>query len=173
VDAWTVLCAHPSGADSRHRQRDGQRTGANALPVQTIRPNSTSTHLIGVRNSVKNPACCQAQGRVVTSISYLLWAPCSPAWAGMRTTHYTVYLSIVLGPRCAIYDLHARALLQTLTQMDMSARGTGELDHVRERVGRPSLAFVRPILSEQRREQHAPILSLSHRLDRRSSVCDL
>ena len=53
------------------------------------------------------------------------------------------------------------ALLLTLTQMDMSARGMGELDHVWERVGRPSLAFVRPILSEQRREQHDPILALS------------
>jgi hypothetical protein len=45
------------------------------------------------------------------------------------------------------------ALLLTLALMDMDDRGMGERHHVQERVGRPSLAFPRPILSEERRVQ--------------------
>ena len=48
------------------------------------------------------------------------------------------------------------ALLRTLTLMDMGARGMGELDHDRERVGRPGLAFSRPKTSRKHREQHDP-----------------
>jgi hypothetical protein len=62
------------------------------------------------------------------------------------------------------------APLLALTLVDMGGRAMSELGHGRERVGRPSLALPRPILSRKHREQHDPILALSHRLNRRSSV---
>jgi hypothetical protein len=52
-------------------------------------------------------------------------------------------------------------LLRTLTLLDIGARGMGELGHVQEQVGRPSLALPRPILSRQHREQHDPMLAPS------------
>jgi hypothetical protein len=53
------------------------------------------------------------------------------------------------------------ALLLTPARIYKGARGMGELNHDRERVGRPSLALPRPILSEEHCEQHDPILALS------------
>jgi hypothetical protein len=53
------------------------------------------------------------------------------------------------------------ALLQTLMLMDMGARGMGEVHHVQERVGRPSIALSRPVLSSKHCEQHDPFLALS------------
>ena len=52
------------------------------------------------------------------------------------------------------------ALLLALTLMDMGSRGMDELNHIQERVGRPSLALPRPILSRKHREQHDPVLAL-------------
>jgi hypothetical protein len=51
------------------------------------------------------------------------------------------------------------ALLLALTLMDMGIRGKGELSHVQEQVGRPSLALPPPILSRKHREHHDPILA--------------
>ena len=64
------------------------------------------------------------------------------------------------------------AVLLTLTLIYKSARGMGELNHDQERVGRPSLAFSRLVLSEERRVQLFPPINISlfHRLDRRFSV---
>jgi hypothetical protein len=53
------------------------------------------------------------------------------------------------------------ALLRTLTLTDMGARGMGKLNHDRERVGRPSLALLRPILGEYRRYHCRQDLALS------------
>jgi hypothetical protein len=53
------------------------------------------------------------------------------------------------------------ALLLTPARIYKGARGMGELNHDRERVGRPNIALPRPILDEYRREQHDPILALS------------
>jgi hypothetical protein len=44
------------------------------------------------------------------------------------------------------------ALLLTHTLMDSGGRGMGELCHAQERVGQPSLALPRPILSRKHRE---------------------
>jgi hypothetical protein len=43
----------------------------------------------------------------------------------------------------------------------MGVRGMGEVHHDQERVGRPNLAFSRPILSEKRRVQFRQDLALS------------
>jgi hypothetical protein len=48
----------------------------------------------------------------------------------------------------SVTRVHMHALLRTLTLMDMGTRGMGELNHDQERVGRPSLAFSRLVLSE-------------------------
>ena len=53
------------------------------------------------------------------------------------------------------------ALLLTPARIHKGVRGMGELNHDRERVGRPSLALSRPILSEEHCEQHDPIITLS------------
>jgi hypothetical protein len=51
-------------------------------------------------------------------------------------------------------------LLLSLGLMDMGARGTGELDHGQERVGRPSFALPRPTLIRKRRQQYGE--SINH-----------
>jgi hypothetical protein len=43
----------------------------------------------------------------------------------------------------------------------MGVRGMGEVQHDQERVGRPNIAFSRPILSEERRVQLRQDLALS------------
>jgi hypothetical protein len=53
------------------------------------------------------------------------------------------------------------AVLLTLTLIYKSARGMGELNHDQERVGRPSLAFSRLVLSEERRVQLFPLINIS------------
>jgi hypothetical protein len=57
------------------------------------------------------------------------------------------------------------ALLLTPPLISMGVRGMGELCHDRERVGRrvgrPSLAFSRPILSKERRVQFRQDIALS------------
>ena len=52
------------------------------------------------------------------------------------------------------------ALLLTPLLKSMGVRGISELDHNEGRVGRPSLAFSRPILSRKHREQHDPTHAL-------------
>jgi hypothetical protein len=63
---------------------------------------------------------------------------------------------------CRVRHISRRcALLLTLTLLSMGVRGMGKVSHAQERVGRPSLALPRPILSREHREQHDPILALS------------
>jgi hypothetical protein len=70
------------------------------------------------------------------------------------------HLDLALSPSDRRFSVRSvtcmHALLWTLTLMDMGARGMGELDHDRERVGRPGLAFSRPKTSRKHREQHDP-----------------
>jgi hypothetical protein len=52
-----------------------------------------------------------------------------------------------------------QALLLTLPLVDIGGRGMSELGHDQERVGRPSLALPRPVLSEYHRDQRDPVLA--------------
>jgi hypothetical protein len=63
-------------------------------------------------------------------------------------------------------------LLRSPPLKSMGVRGMYELYHGRERVGRPTIAFSRLVLSEERRVQLFPPINISlfHRLDRRFSV---
>jgi hypothetical protein len=60
------------------------------------------------------------------------------------------------------------ALPLTLTLIDMGGRGMGEWAHGQERVGRPSLASPRPMLSEYHRRYSIIMLRTASMLDENS-----